>query len=175
MKFLFTTMIAVAALAACASVQSQGDYDQSYDFRALQTWDWMPEPGETRGVTGQRNPLIERRIQDAVARELNAKGYRQAVGESVDFRVAYHASAEEKIDVSTTYDYYGYRWRTPLVYTDVREYTEGTIIVDVVDGTRNELVWRGTAIGVVRGGDPEDITERINNAINDVLKDFPPK
>jgi hypothetical protein len=173
MKPMLTAILAIVAL-GCASVQSHGDYDPGYDFAGLQTWDWMPEPGETRGVTGQRNPLIERRIQDAVTRELSAKGYRHAPGESVDFRVAYHASAEEKIDVSTTYDRYGYRWRTPVVYTDVREYTEGTIIVDVVDGTRDELVWRGTAVGVVRGGDPEDITDRINNAINDVLKDFPP-
>ena len=173
MRGFFAAAVAVGLL-ACASVQTQGDYDQSYDFSVLQTWDWMPEPGVTRGQTGQRNPIIERRIQDAVERELAAKGYRRVEGGEPDFRVAFFAAAEDKIDVTTTYDYYGYRWRVPVAQTDVHQYTQGTLILDIVDGSRNELVWRGTGTGVAGGGDPDQITQRINNAVSEVLKDFPP-
>lgn len=174
MKLVITMAVAFGIL-ACASVETQGDYDQAYDFSRLETWNWMPEPGVTRGPTGERNPLIERRIKEAVERELGAKGYRLTPGESVDFRVAFFASAEEKLDVSTTYDYFGYRWRVPVGRTEVHQYTEGTIILDIVDGTRNELVWRGTASGVVRGGEPDEVTERINKAVAEELKDFPPR
>lgn len=175
MKGMILVAVGMGVL-GCASVQTQGDYDTNYDFGSLRTWDWMPEPGTSQGTTGRPNPMVERRIEEAIERELAGKGYQRVQDGNPDFRVAFFASAQDKLDVSTTYDYYGYRWRTVAVpRTDVREYTEGTLIVDIVDGSLNDLVWRGTGTGTLRNASPEESTQRINDAVRDVLEDFPPR
>jgi hypothetical protein len=88
--------------------------------------------------------------------------------------VAFHGGADQKLDVRTTYDYYGYRWRVPVGRTEVRQYTEGTLIIDIVDGDQNELVWRGIGVVEVHADSPEEIAEQVNQVVTDVLKVFPP-
>jgi hypothetical protein len=165
----------VLGLMACASTTSVSyDHDQNYDFGGLQSWDWVASPGQVQGAAGARSPLVEARIRDAIERELSAKGYRRVEGGEPDFRVAYHGGSNEKLDVRTTYDYYGYRWRTAVATTDVREYTEGTLLIDVVDGVRKELVWRGIGVAEVYADNPQEVTEQVNKVVSDVLKGFPP-
>jgi hypothetical protein len=167
--------VAVAfGLLACASTQVNYDHDPSYDFGSLRSWDWMAEPGQVQGAAGVRSPLVEQRIREAIGRNLDAKGYPRVEGGDSDFRVAFHGGADQKLDVRTTYDTYGYRWRVSVERTEVRQYTEGTLIIDIVDGDQNELVWRGIGVVEVHAGSPEEITEQVNQVVTDVLKVFPP-
>ena len=73
-------------------------------------------------------PLVDKRIRDAVDRELVAKGYRRVQDRSPDFYVAFYLSVEDKMDVYTVnrgyYDYWGYGVSIPE--TRVRQYEEGT-------------------------------------------------
>jgi hypothetical protein len=57
------------------------------------------------------------------------------------------------------YGYYGMWAGAPSTYVDVSTYTEGTMILDVVDTHTKKLVFRGTGTAVVggpkqRGQDP---------------------
>src|SRR5690606_41423273 len=45
--------------------------------------------------------------------------------------------------------------------TQVNQYTEGTLTVDLVDAARNRLVWTGAAIGRVTRKAPAERTEDI--------------
>lgn len=174
MRRISAIALALGSL-TCATTAARVNYDQDpgFDFGGLQTWDWMEAPGQAQGAA--RSPLVEQRIRDAIERELAAKGYnRTATDGDVDFRVAFHGGTNQKLDVRTTYDYYGYRWRVPVERTDIREYTEGTLIVDIVDGERNELVWRGTGVAEVRAESPEEITQQVSAVVAEILKNFPP-
>ena len=60
--------------------------------------------------------------------------------------------------------------------TDVQSYKEGTLILDVVDGGMDRLVWRGIAQAEVDPSrDPKERQERIRKAVRDMLTHFPPK
>jgi Domain of unknown function (DUF4136) len=54
-----------------------------------------------------------------------------------------------------------------------RAYTEGTLILGIVDATSRALVWRGTATDVV--ADRADAIDEIAKAVRQMLDDFPPR
>lgn len=121
-------------------------------------------------------------VRAAVESTLLAKGY-QKDETSPDFLVGYHLSLDKKLDVSTVNTHYGYagygvggRWGTfGFPETRVREYEQGTLIIDVVEASAHKLVWRGSGTRrVSRNPSPEQVTERVNAAVAEILAKFPP-
>jgi len=147
---------------------------------AYHTYAWLaqPEGGDPR----VNNDLVATRVINAVDEALSAKGYAK-VQRGADFLVGWHLSLQGKVDVTTVNSYYGYgygRWRRGGVAvaqnTRVREYDEGTLIIDIVDAASNELVWRGSAQGEVHAqASSEERSERVRSAVQKVLADYPPQ
>jgi hypothetical protein len=166
--FLFSSMV---GLAACATMMVNYDYDKNTNFSGFKSYDWHSIP---RSV--EMNDLVINRIKDAVNRELQAKGFRQ-VAEKPDFLIAVHTSRQQKLEVIDWGYTYGPYWRRGFGYggVDVRQYEEGTLILDVIDAVKKELVWRGTATGIIDPyQSPEKRTEKINEAVKKILGKFPP-
>jgi len=76
----------------------------------------------------------------------------------------------------TSYGYgYGPYWGRygGTANIDVSQYDEGTLIIDVIDMNKKELVWRGTGTGVI---DPnatvEERTANINMQLLKYLRSF---
>jgi hypothetical protein len=168
------------SIAGCAPISVSYDYDPAFSFGALRTFGWLPEPGE-RAPGARGNDLVSSRIRHAVETQLEAKGYRKADG-TPDFYVAYHAAVTTRLQVDTMYDpgVWGPGPRAARrgwggTRVDVREYDEGTLILDVFDAGDYRLRWRGTATAVVNAeSDPQRRTERINEAVRLILEKFPP-
>ena len=58
----------------------------------------------------------------------------------------------------------------------MREYREGTLILDVVDASSNKLAWRGTAQAELsEKSDAKKSQKLINEAVDEMLEKFPPK
>ena len=69
-------------------------------------------------------------------------------------------------------------WRCgpPVSDVTVRQYTEGTFIVDLIDPLRNRSVWRSTIQSRINATpDPETAGERRQRAAQAVLAPFPPE
>jgi hypothetical protein len=168
---------------ACSGIKVDCDYDPSANFAPLRTWAWLPDAGKS-GDPRLDNALIDSRIRKAVEAELAAKGFTLVASKTPDFQVTYHVSIEGKLDVDTIYrDYpgggygrYGYRrggWGQ--TETRVREYDEGTLLIDVLQAGSGALLWRGSGVATVREeSSPEKRTERINTAVHKILERFPP-
>lgn len=171
-------------LMACAGIDTSTDYDPNAVGRLSQyrTYSWLPKPqGKDIRVY---NDVFEARVKQAVDRELQSRGYR-LVEQNPDFKVGWHGAIDEKLDVGTMNAYYGYGWDpwyspyyvgAAVPQTYVREYEEGTLILDVVDAGSNKLVWRGTAQAELSThASAEHRQKRLDEAVNKILKDFPPK
>ena len=100
-------------------------------------------------------------------------------GGSADVLIAYHTGTQDR----QQYDTYGYGaggwwggyWGGGMTTTSVRTYTEGTLILDVVDRENNELVWRGSASKTIDEMEsPEQRVKTVQSAVAKLLKDFPP-
>ena len=163
---------------ACSSLRVNVDFDPEEDFGAYRTYTWFPREQRQQGDYRVDNPLIDARIRDAVDRELAAKGYRKLQDRNPDFYVAFYLSVEDKMDVYTVnrgyYDYWGYGVSIPE--TRVRQYEEGTLVIDIADAREKELTWRGVGKGrLSRNPSPEQITAEVDSAVKQILARFPPE
>ena len=117
----------------------------------------------------QRNSLLDKRIRGAVDAAMTSKGFTVNT-ETPDVLVVYHTGMQNKVDVTDWgYSYAGSYWGWAGRDIDVYNYTEGTLIVDLVNTQSKQLAWRGSATGVVDPGrSPEEVQERINDVVTKI-------
>jgi len=163
-------------LAACSSVSVTSDYDHSASFEQYRTYTLAPS-SETIALS----PSVEAALRDSLRINLAARGITEA-SQDADLHVVRHISTKEKLAVYQTNDWnyrgmpyaygrYGAWANAPSTYTDVSQYTEGTLILDFVDAKTQKLVFRGTGTGIV--SDPQTNAERIREAVEKIVKQLP--
>ena len=176
MKRTILAVLAVAAaVVACSTLKTGADYDPSTDFSKYKTWDL-----KTEGSI--ENPLLARRIETAITAELNKKGMTR-VTSNPDLWVAVHGRLSKQTQIHTYdtgwgYGYGGYRWggyAGGMTTSTVTEVPVGTLIVDLVDAGKKELVWRGTASDTLNPeASPEKKEQNLQAAIAELLANYPP-
>jgi hypothetical protein len=164
LRFMLCLLLC-GGLIACSSVTVKSDFDASVNFAQYKTFDFMSRSREA-------NPLHNKRVEAAIEQELAAKGVQKQTAGKPDLLVAYHTNVRDKIDVNT----YGYRYgrygRRVGTYTTVEKYQQGTLVVDLVDATAKELVWRGWAKGEVNDSVSK---EKIDDTVGKILDKYPPQ
>lgn len=113
------------------------------------------------------NPIVEEGVREQVRRAFEGRGYRM-VGTEPAFDVRFSATAVEKVDEVT--GAYPFGWGDYCCYSD--EYTEGTVIIDVLDSRTGELLWRGSGEARV-SEDPDKYVRQVNHAIRKVIERYP--
>ena len=176
-------LVALLGLSGCAS-RIRSDFDRDVVFSHYHTFDWLAPPvraseEELRAdLEGpfMRNSLLDKRIRAAVNRNLEARGFRYLEGGESDFRLNYHVTFKDKlIGSGANFGYFGHYYRRGFssgFNWSVRQYQEGTIIIDIVDRATDQLVWRGWLTG--RNADGNYDEAEISRAVDKILKRFPP-
>jgi hypothetical protein len=173
--------IALAGLMiGCSSMSFNHDWDRDAGFQNYSTYAWMSQPTATTSTSAQRartqNTLLEKRIHNSVDQVLREKGLTMT-SDNPDLLLVYHTGLQDKVNVTDwgyrySYDYWGWGGRD----IDVYQYTEGTLIIDMIDANTKELVWRGSATGTVDpGASPEKTDAKIDKAVRGILESYPPK
>lgn len=172
---------------ACSSVQTSYDFDPDADFSAWRTYSWYPVGSPPTGDPGLDNPLLHDRIVAAVERALGAHGYARARDHVPDFFVNYHLSTEQKLEARNLNAGYhggpgGGRWNgagwggAGWQETHVHQFEVGTLVIDFVDVSARRLVWRGSgARRLASDPSPDQVTQRVNEAVDEILGQFPPR
>ncbi|HET9982683.1 MAG TPA: DUF4136 domain-containing protein [Longimicrobiales bacterium] len=161
----------VAALAGCAHrAATNVAYNPSVDFSRYRTYSW-------REGTPPPAKLTDIQIMAGVEKQLAERGLRR-VDHDGDLTVTYHMSTEKSLDI-TTYDYvtgpyWSTYWYPGGTQTVVKEVKQGTLVVDLIDRRRNELVWRG--IGTDRlPNNPASVARRVDDVTEKMFDKFPPR
>ena len=168
-----------ALVTACATpLEAVTDHDSQYDFSRVRSVAIQPfsrtDPGAVR-----ISDMQVARINDAISDELRRKGLQVVEDNSqADMYLTWHLVTQEKTDVRSynSMSYYSC-WRCGPSVSDVsvRQYTEGTLIVDMVDPQRNQSVWRSTIQSRLKSQpDPEEAEARRREAAEAIFADFPP-
>ena len=180
MKYAAFTLVLAGSLGACSGMKITTDYNPEVapNFSAYQTYAWLPQP--IRQDPRVYNAITENRVRRAVDNSLSAGGYRKLESGTPDFLVAWQAAIEGKVDVTMVNGYYGYGYRGWGAWGGaqpvVREYDEGTLILDVIDAESRELVWRGVAQAKIsQNSSPDQRGRKINEAVSKILANFPPE
>ncbi|TCK18736.1 uncharacterized protein DUF4136 [Thiogranum longum] len=182
MKNLITTaLLGLFLLTACTTLTVQTDYDTSYNFSKLKTYAWLEDKPPSDDIR-INNSLIIKRVVNAVNNTLQSRGYKLVSKDKADFFVNWFGYIDNKIQQETINTYYrhpGYATTTweysAFSRTYTYEYQEGTLIIDILDATSRQLIWRGTGQDYLEENEtPENITERINRTVAGILNAFPP-
>ena len=169
------------ALAGCASGPDiQADYDRSADFGKYRTYGFVSQAGTD---SGDFRSLSTQMLQNAAARQMEQRGYTRA--ENPDLVINFKGKLEEKVDVeSTPAPYYGPGWGYGGWYgapyggwggTEVttRRYNVGTLVIDVVDREKRQVVFQGAISGVVTKEMQQNREASINRAVEGIFMQYP--
>ena len=168
-------MFALAALALVGCAASgptiRTDVDPQAQLSSYRTFGFYPA-STPAGYSG----FIARYLEEAITREMTTRGYTRA--DAADLMINYHLQAQDAVEVTQTpATYYGwrsaYRWGGMPYETNVRQYTEGTLNIDLVDRGRGQLVWAGVAVGRVKQQSLKDPQPAINAVVAQIFERYP--
>ena len=174
-------ILVLATMVACAApVQVRTAAAPNTQFSDLHRFIVMAAPPRRSGGDDQNNvdPMLQnsityRALHNDLVSDFQERGY-VIDSANPDFAVAAYATARQKLDV-TQYDYgYPYwRWRWWGPYEPaITEYTEGTVVIDVVNPKTKELLWRGQGIASV-SDDPQTYAKDLARTVEKIVERFP--
>ena len=175
-KLLFLVLAGVLTSCASTGPTVTTNADPSTDFGAIRTFGFLMPLGTDR-PGGIRTPLSNMLIQ-AVSQELELMGMRPS--DNPDVAINFFVNLEQTLDIrqvptaSSFHSYRRGRYRPWGGYqTRVRQVTQGTLAIDLIDPDRMMLVWEGIAEGRVPRGSTEITQDQINAVVAAVLKELP--
>ena len=177
---IVTAAVALLVVPVLALAQKVSyDYEKTANFAAFRTYAF-------KEGTKVGQPLIDDRILAAIESQLASKGLTKSET-NPDVFVVYHTAFDKEKDISTYssgygggYGAYGWGWgggwAGGTTTTQVRDVLVGTLIVDIADAKKGQLVWRGMGVKEVNTqANPEKRDKSINEAAKKIFKNYPPK
>jgi hypothetical protein len=173
--------LALLALAGCASTpQVSASFDESADFTRFRSFGFIEPLGTDRA--GYQS-LVSQQLVAAAQRELEARGL-ERVAANPDLLVNFNASLDQRLRVTqvpTAVGVGGFAGHRRGLYsawpmyreTQIQQYTQGTLVVDVVDAARRQMVWEGLAVGRVTQTSAQDLAPALDRAVAEMFQQFP--
>jgi len=165
-------------LAGCATgPQIYSNSDPQGEFANYRTYGFAEPLGTDREGYSS---LLSQYLKTAVSRELGARGYQQS--DNPDLLVNFYTESKERVQSTTTAapgygGFYGYRRGYYGVWggyeTRTIQYTEGTLVVDLIDARRKQLVWEGIAVDRVREENLRNLQNTIDQSVAQMFEQYP--
>ena len=172
MKRFWTALYVAAVMAGCAGMEVRVDYDPEGMEQPRESYAVVADEGTDRGT------LEEQRIQKAIARHLDAKGYRHVAAVDADFRVRYRREIRHDVSGGFTLGLgmgsfsgnVGGSVGTSVTPTHDEEFW--TLEILMVPDDR--VVWRATAGGRAPEGNTPGAKEAgVRRFVDALLEEFP--
>ena len=172
-------LLVLVTLSLCAPRASAQkvkiDFDRTFDFSTLKTYAWKMHPA-MKDDPELRESVGAELVRMALSRELLDKGFVPTEEEFADFYVTGFGTRNRKSEIRgsiggwyNSSPYYMQGWQTVMV----RNYMEGTLILDIVDAKTKQLAWRAYCKGAIRNPSKRD--KVIDKALRKAFKKFPPE
>ena len=181
MRYL-TLVFLTQFLFGCMSMANI-DYDRSVNFRSFKTYQVEKEPLKTGDDTRITTPFMQERIVNAINTELVKKGLAKK-DKQASLTVKYQISVAKDVETEGSSVSFGFGTGSHhsaigmgFVFPVGETYTVDKMVLTIdMYSTTNKLVWRGSlAYRMDAGSTPDVYTRMVNNLVEDILKDFPPK
>jgi hypothetical protein len=188
-KLVITALLMVVA--SCATTyKAKVNFDKNSKVNTLEykTFAWL-DSNKIMAPTKDINPVMKVRIDDAIEKAFLDKGYQLiSDAEKADFTISYTIGNRDKIKVSSYPAPYfrGFGWgrgyfggRFGGIYgsemntkTQIRQYTEGKLAIDVYDVKTHQPAWHGWAVKRISTDEEEIPSVEIKNIVHNVVAQF---
>jgi hypothetical protein len=170
--------------AGCAGQQVTTDYSPTTSFSQFKTFALVSSPD-----TAAAQQLLDQRVRNAVQAQLTTKGLTLADRQNADLYVGYGMVDKTHRQVYTYNDGWGWgggwgwrywRWGVawPMtVQRRIETYTDGTVVVNLVDSKTKQVVWEGEVPDVVNlpVDNPVRATKEVDAAVTKLFTKYPPQ
>jgi len=181
LRGVLLVVFSLIAFLGCAGPTVRTDFDPEADFGTFRTYAFAGMTDVNQGGMLD-NSLVRKRVERMVGQQLMNKGLREVgVSDSPDLLVHYWMGLREKQEIRSTgpaVGMYGrrgvYGWGAGYSGITTYEYTEGTLIVDLVTPAKNELVWRASMVGTLADSKDKNL-QMADEAITKAFENYPPK
>ena len=129
--------------------------------------------------TGSEDQLVDQDIRRAVDDQLAKRGLTK-VDKNADLVVAYHAAIHEEVAVNLFGSGWGGRNYGGMWNGSIQGQSStipvGTLVVDLYDTARKQLIWRGDATKSIElKKDPDKNYRNLQKALTKLFKNYPPQ
>ena len=168
MNKLFAFLLMMAACSPRISITS--DFDPNVDFNSYRTFALAPmeEPYDPAFPMFD-NEMNRQRIEDAIKREMRARGF-TVNEEQPHVLVDYHIVIKDRTSIDSYHPQGKGFWQPHEV--EIYQYTEGTIVIHLVDQNSDQLIWQGVGASLLRST-ASNSEDRINKAIALIYEAYP--
>jgi uncharacterized protein DUF4136 len=131
----------------CSAPTITSNCDETVDFTAYKTFSFSTYSAKTKPLRPEyNNPENRAIIRQAITKELISLGYSEANGNTdlaVEFDIVITEMVDPRVDSAVVYK--------PWVDTkiDSFNYTEGLLIIRLIDRAKGNLVWQGSLSGIL--------------------------
>lgn len=174
MKYLLFIVLAMT-IASCSSVKIAYDYDKQVDFTKYKTYAFTEEVAKL-----PLDDLNRDRLTRAVEAELVAKGFTKS--DSPDVLIDMHITAKTRTEAvaNTTggygYGRYGYGGGFGTTTVNYNEYTDGTLLINMIDKSTEKIAWQGRGTKTIdEDASASKREQNINYAVKQIFTNYPPK
>ncbi|HEY7575766.1 MAG TPA: DUF4136 domain-containing protein [Thermoanaerobaculia bacterium] len=162
--------IVLAAIVSCASVKMDVGWDKQADFSKYRTWGWKDDGSI-------RDAVWKRRVESVLEDELGKHGLARSDA-NPDLWLALHwrlSTDTRVVSYSPAWGYgWGPYWGVPYM-TEVYDVPAGSMLLDLVDVSKKEIVWRGTASGEIRANkENEEREQKLREILARMFTGYPP-
>ena len=190
MKFsCFKLAALLFLLSGCAtSYNPDIDYNPEYNFNQLQTFivldDFEANQQASKTLNRNLSSLDNDRLIKAISNTLKQKGMAEVDIADADMQVRFQLVTKDKTKL-TSYNtgyyqcwrcrgYYGYGAVGPVQHVEIKDYVEGTIIIDFVDPAQGKSVWRSVVSKAIKKSKipVEEKQAKIQELVNAMLVSF---
>lgn len=174
-RFLMVALavLVTSAMAGCAS-NVVTDYNSGVVFGDYSSWAFAPSAGDTAFISLDGN-----RIQNAVERELNRKAMNKVEAPEADLLVTWQIVEEERLERSGLGLGFGmgrgnFGWGLSSA-PPVREVKEGKLVVELVDKSSEEVIWRAASRRYLNENQsPETRRKLVDEVVAEMFSKYPP-
>ncbi len=133
------------------SQQVHTDSDPGANFAAYRTFAWK-SVRITSKDPALNNPIVQHKIEAEIEKQLYARGLTKATAGAPDIYVSFRLGTgfeREVIDYPVGWRWGG--WRREVRFND-----KGTLVIDLADASRRQMVWRAVCVDTASTGNKLD-------------------
>ncbi len=185
LRFLSLVLFSVLVFASCSSpLTISTDYDRSVDFTKYKTFGIYKGNEKAQTTISELN---RNRVYSAVKTALTEKGLTESENPDVWVNILASVNSQKMISSTTTYTgmgmggyYRPYMWGGGMgmvsgnTQYDVNTIKEGSLMVDIIDGKSNDLVWQSSGSHEIDKNFGNNADVKIQEYVTQIFSTFPP-
>lgn len=188
MKQVINIVILIAALflsTSCSSVMVSQDYDLSTSFSKYSQFSLVEKDPTRKTDPRYDNEILNDRFYGIISKRLQEKGLElQEDKGNTELLISFNYSIRPKMDLLNINKQVGFSFGSYNRYggvgartcTDISEFDQGILFIDMRDAATGKLIWRGTGTDIVSiYATPEKISAQVDEMVTAVLRKFPPR